>query len=230
LRDEGYCGSCEDDCRKCRSEYELDFSDHIAGVIDFPAVVPAIIDEPEPMLPDEVPDHDILVSIAVNEEILAAFIRKFPVAGGIVVPIERSNTISPYGVRHVQAIAEDLGIEIAFPKPFCSFDPEGGILAEFRDLFRIGKPAVAFSIEDNVITRAEVEVSSPCGATYFTARRLEGVSLDTDLEFEIDKSLSCFPCTADGSVDRQFGDSIIHRAAAIQQDILNGITEMKNAQ
>ena len=171
-------------------------------------------------IPKEIPSHDILLAIGVNEEILISFIQAHPVSRGIIIPIEGSDWITPHGIKAITELCNARATAVSFPKPFCSFDPADGILREFRDSFRIGKPALAYTIQDDIITHAAVRVSAPCGATYFTARGLTGRRITDDLPFIIDKQLSCYPCTADTAVDREFKDSITHQAVKIQRDVL----------
>lgn len=221
IRGDGeYCHACGNNCRSCRSGYDLDFSDSIVGMLEFPATMSVMIDDPEEFIPCAVPDHDVLVAVGVNEEVLKAFVETHPIARGVIVPIEGSSWISPYAISTITKICEKNGIECAFPKPFCSFDPETEILKAFRREFRIGKPKIEYEIQGGVITGTKVRCSAPCGATYFTARRLQGRRLDEDLTFVIDSALSAYPCTADRALDREFGDSITHQAVKIQRCVL----------
>ena len=220
---EGYCHACGDGCRSCREGYDLDYSGSIAGILEVPATLPAMVDDPHEFLPRAVPDHDILIAVGVNEEILTAFMERYPIARGVVVPVEGSSWISPYARGAISTLCEKNGIEYAFPKPFCSFDPGTELLKAFRSEFRIGKPDIEFDIQEGVIKGARVRCSAPCGATYFTARRLEGRRIDEDLTFVIDSALSAYPCTADRAVDREYRDSITHQAVKIQRCVLEQI-------
>lgn len=218
----GYCSACHDECISCRSQYQLDFSDHIAAVFEFPAVVPAIIEEPDEFLPDSVPPHDVLISVAVNEEILFAFLQRFAPTGGVIVPIEESDWISPHGIRQITQLGEEKGIEVAFPKPFCSFDPPAGtLLSDFKHKFRIGRPAIELTVVDGLVTEAHVLCSAPCGATYYIARNLKGEPVDDQLVLQAEKLLSCYPCTAGHTVDSEFKDSIIHQACKILRIVID---------
>ena len=58
---------------------------------------------------------------------------------------------------------------------------------------------------------------------YYTAQGLRGKSLDDNLEYLIDKLLSCYPCTGSTLLDNDFQDSIIHQAVKIQREILYNI-------
>ena len=219
----GFCTSCERGCTGCRCDYELDFSDRIAGIVSFPAHLPMILDNPHFYLPKKIPDHDILISIAVNEEILISLLKTYPHSKGVIIPIEEPGWISPYAINMITDICKEKRIEIDFPKPFCSFNPNSGILKEFKDYFKIGVPELKINIQDDKITRALVTCSAPCGATYFTAKGLIGKRLDEDLILIIDKLLSSYPCTAGTELDRDFQDSIIHRAVQIQRNVLRSI-------
>lgn len=221
LSDSGeYCSACGSKCRKCRSEYPLDLSDSIAGILNFPSVLPELLDEPEEYLPVSVPDHDILLAVGIHEQILLAFADHFPVSKAIIVPQERSDWLSPYAIEQLERLGEKYGIEMSTPKPFCSFDPKQGILKDFKDEFRIGKPEFDMSVKDGMIRTIQVLSSAPCGATYYVARHLQGLALDKDMILKADMLLSAYPCTADHAIDREFNDSITHEAVKIQAGVL----------
>jgi hypothetical protein len=224
LTDKGnYCHACGEKCITCRKRYTLDFSESIVGIVGFPSVLPAIIEDAGEYLPEKIPAHDVLLAIGVNEEILFSFINKFSQSKAVIIPIERSDWLSPHAKERITEIGKEKEIEVSFPKPFCSFNPKEGILRLFREQFRIGKPEINFTIRDNIITGTDIISSAPCGATYFTARGLIYKNISDNLEFVIDNQLSSFPCTADTAVDREFKDSITHQAVKIQRDVLLGL-------
>lgn len=224
-----YCSSCGDACISCRQDYELDFSESIAEIITFPAVLPVMLDDPEEYMPEAVRKHDILIAISVHEEILLSFAQNCTSAAGIIVPIEEPWWISPYVQGKLEELCRRRGIETAFPKPFCSFDPSKGVLRDFKETFRIGRPEIRYEVRDDRIQETTVLCSAPCGATYFVARNLKGRSLGAQLVHTVDSLLSAYPCTASTEVDREFGDSIIHRAVQIQRKILRGLNLDKAA-
>ncbi len=224
---ENFCNSCNDECINCRKKYDLDFSENISGIIGFPSVLPCILEEPEEFLPDSIPDHDILLAISVNEEILISFINKFPLSKGVIIPIEDGKWISPYGKRKISEICNKHNIEIDFPKPFCTLSPQGGRLLKFQHKFKIGKPEIKFNNYDKNISNLKVITSAPCGATYYTASCLLRADFDDNLKFVIEKSLSCYPCTASRLFDKDFNDSIMHQAVKTQRDILNNLEIQK---
>jgi hypothetical protein len=223
------CSACGERCLGCREGYDLDRSRYLAAVYDFPGRLPYLLDDPESYLPEEVPGHDVLLVMGVHEEVLLAFARRFSRAGGIVVPLEGSDWLSPYIKQCLQELAAERGLELAVPKPFCSFDPGPGLLQRFRRELRIGRPEVRFSVRGGTVRRAEVACSAPCGATYYVARRLLGRAVDDDLVYTLDALLSSYPCTAGTEVDREFGDSIIHRAVQLQRELLRPLKALSGS-
>jgi len=220
LTDSEFCTACGDECTRCRASYDLDFADAIVGVVTFPAVLPAILEDAAAFVPRRVPAHDVLVAVSVHEEILVSFLSAHPVMRGVIVPVEDPAWISPHGEETVREIARSRGIECAFPRPFCSFAPSGGVLARFREHFRIGAPAVEMETEKGRISRVRVLCSAPCGATYYVARHLAGRKADSSCLAAADMLLSAYPCTAAGTPDRRLGDSLIHRAVDVQHGVL----------
>jgi hypothetical protein len=55
------------------------------------------------------------------------------------------------------------------------------------------------------------------------AKNLTGKSVDSSLINTADALLSAYPCTAGTEIDREFGDSIIHRAVQVQRGIFKGL-------
>lgn len=218
LTDTGsYCSACGNACIQCRSRYDLDFSDSIVSVIDVPAVLPVMIDDPEAFFPAEIPEHDILICISVHEELIISFVKQLQACSGVVIPIEETEWISSFAKNRVRDLCAEKGMECAFPKPFCSFAPQTGALARFREQFRIGRPEIEFSVRDGVVEQARVVSSAPCGATYFVARSLETEKVNEELLYTADLLLSSYPCTAGHSPDPEFNDSITHQSVKIQR-------------
>jgi hypothetical protein len=217
---EGYCSACGSSCVQCRARLVKDFSDFIVQVVEFPALLPVMLEDAEEYLPQSVKSHDVVVAIAVHEEILISFLEHFDTAKGVIIPLEEPWWISPYARNRIQTLGEQRGMEVAFPKPFCSLDAEEGVLGSFRKQFKVGKPEMAYRVADGIIRDARVRCSAPCGATYFVARNMVGRRVHRDLVQHMDTLLSAYPCTASTEVDREFGDSIIHRAVHIQRDIM----------
>lgn len=211
LRDtSGYCTACGPDCNGCRNRYAGRFDRDLAGVVDLPGVLPYVLEKPADHVPRDVPRHDVLLAVAIHEQILVEIAETCRRWGtrGIVVPLEAPDWISGAARAEIHRICERQGIEVAFPKPFCAFrPPQGGVLAAFREQFHVGCPDVALTVEDGVITDVDVRISAACGATYCVARWLAGRRVDENLEIEvISRRWHAFPCTASMERDPELHD------------------------
>ncbi len=222
--EEDFCSACGPECTGCRTAYGRRFGECIAGVIDLPAVLPYLLEDPARHVPGAVPPHELLLAIDVHEQVLLEFLRRAPRWGtrGVVVPLEAGDWLSGSGRQEARRICSERAIEIAFPKPFCDFDPPAGsVLAEFRDRFHVGRPAVSLRVRRGRIASAHVEVSAACGATYYVARWLAGQRVDDDLKFEVvAKRMHSYPCTASMQWDQEIGDTPMHVAAQAHYEIL----------
>jgi hypothetical protein len=223
-----FCTACGPDCNRCRAPYESR-ADSIAGVIDFPSVMPYVLETPGDCVPTDIPRHDILLAVNIHEQILLEILEGCRRWGtrGVVVPLETPHWVKGATVTQAQRIAEANGIEVAFPKPFCAFDPpHGSLLAEFRKVFRVGKPDVDLIVERGVITKVHTRVSAACGATYYIARWLTGRRTDEELRIAVvGKRLHTYPCTASMEWDDELQDTPLHIAGEAHYDILTSRQE-----
>lgn len=220
-----FCTACEADCIHCREKYDWRFSENIAAIIDFPSVLPFVLEKPGKYVPANMPAHDVLLAIHIHEQILLEILARCSQWGmkGVVVPLEAPGWVSGAAIRQALEICAKNNIEISFPKPFCSFNPpRGGVLAEFRKYFRIGFPDVDLTVENGIIIKARVNVSAACGATYYVARWLVGHAICEDLKTEvISRRWHSYPCTASMEWDDELGNTPLHVAGQAHYEILS---------
>ena len=222
--EEGSCASCGPDCVQCRQGYDRRFASHIAAVIELPAALPYLLENPAEHVPADIPHHDVALAINIHEQVLVEFARRCGRYGtrGLVVPMEAHDWVSGAAREQTRDICDRTGIEVDFPKPFCDFDPPAGsFLAGFRSQFCIGKPDVELTVADGIITEACVGVSAACGATYYVARWLVDRSVGDDLAHEVvAKRLHSYPCMASMAWDDELGDTVLHVAGEAHYEIL----------
>lgn len=195
------------------------FAADIAATIKVPSVLPEYLDDPRAYLPPSLPEHDVAVAINIHDEILQELPGVIAAAGGkaLVVPREDPGWTSPWLRKKVAADAAALGLEIVFPKPFCSLaeEPEHpAVNAMMRDL-KIGRPELKIKVEDGVLTRIEVVRSAPCGDTHYVAANLKGRPLDDRLEWWAAKFWGSYPCRGSMTFDPDFNDNMQHAAGHI---------------
>lgn len=223
----GSCTACQDECTGCRRRYRRAPEDVVGAVVDFPATLPYLLESPASYVPDYLPRHDVLLAVCIHEQILLEALKASPRWGtkAVVVPLEAPDWTTPATRRQAEAICEEHGVELAFPKPFCGLDPApGSVLADFRNRFRVGGPEVTVDIGDGVIASAHVKISAACGATYYIARWLEGRSVEDDLKYDVvSRRLHSYPCTASMEWDDELGDTPLHVSGQAHYKILDAI-------
>lgn len=218
------CAACGNDCVGCRKPYRLNFSSDIVGVYKLAAKLLYYIDDPAKYLPEKLPAHDILIAINVHEDILLALPKAAKEAGakGLIVPSEHPDWLTRWGRGRIKQICADIGLECAFPKPFCSLVKEAAhpVINEFIDHFRIGRPILKIKAKNGIIERATIKISAPCGATYLVAHKLEGKRLTDDIEAVVSKYWHSYPCIASMKTDPELGDTILHKGGHIHYSIV----------
>ncbi len=219
------CTGCGDNCINCRNAYHINFSKDIIGVHKIPAELLYYIDDPEKYLPKKLPSHDLLSAINIHEDILLALPKAAKKAGakGIIVPIEHPDWLTRWARNKVKQICAGLKLECAFPKPFCSLKKNKAHphIDKFIDYFHIGRPKLEIKVKDNVIKKARVIRSAPCGTTYYVAHKLIGKRLDENIDAVVAKYWHSYPCIASMKMDPELGDTILHKGGYIHYDIVH---------
>jgi len=132
--------------------------------------------------------------------------------------------LGPAGLRNqLQEGFEDLGIEYVFPKPFCSLEDEGGTIGDFVKTYRVGKPEMNVTVEDDTIMNTAVLRSAPCGSTWYVAQQVRW-HRPMLLEEVVAKAHHSYPCTASMDIDLEIGDAILHRGGyLIREAVLKAV-------
>ena len=137
----------------------------------------------------------------------------------MITPVEDSREVPPGLRKQLKEECEELGIEYASPKPFCSLEPseETPLVSRFIQDFKIGKPSLKITFDkrgsSRVIHGVTVEQSAPCGSTWYVARRLIGKEvLKEEIRDTVAKAHHSYPCTASMAVDLEIGEPILHKA------------------
>lgn len=222
--DETLCTGCGKKCDRCRLNYDLDFSGDIE-TIKLPKVMPYFVDDIESVLKLPLSKHTVLVAINIHEDILLALPELSNESNGkaIIIPLEDPDWITNWARDEIARKCENLGLESAFPKPFCSLEKgHGPIIDEFIETFRIGKPLIDIELDhNNIIKSADVKICAPCGNTYFVAKNLIGKKADKDINEWIAKYWHSYPCVASMKIDPELGDTILHKGGYIHYKIVS---------
>lgn len=215
LRDErDVCTVCGKSCVWCRTKYNLNFENSISQIVKVPDFYKLFEDEPLKYLPDKFEEHDIAVIIGVHQDILPELPKIIKESGGkaIIVPCEDKDWVSKWTRELVIEECKRYGLEYAFPKPFCTLTyGKFQLVNDFIDEFKLGKPKFKLFVNnDDVIVRADVVISAPCGNGYNIAKHLVGIKLGEEAKKSVAKYWHSYPCLGGMHIDPELGDTILH--------------------
>jgi hypothetical protein len=220
INDPCFCQSCGLYCESCKYNV-YSFVRNVRAAIQFPdpAELPAFIDNPEEYMPPKLPKADICLASGLHKDLLLELPQQIKKAGikALITPIEDWQEV-PTGIRkQLTEKCKELGLECAFPKPFCTLEPEKDkpTIARFIEETKVGRPLLEISTmkigKDEVIEYAAVRRSAPCGSTWYIARKLAGISTEKEILYDaIAKAHHSYPCTATMVTDPETKEPILH--------------------
>jgi thymidylate synthase len=220
INDPCFCQSCGLYCESCKYNV-YSFVKNVRAAIQLPnpADLPDFIDNPEEYMPKKLPKADICLASGLHKDLLLELPNQLKKAGikALIAPIEDWVEV-PLGVRkQVEAKCNELGLECAFPKPFCTLEPEKDKLtiARFIEETKVGRPMLEITLamvdKKEVIECAVVRRSAPCGSTWYIAHKLAGVSTKKEELYDaIAKAHHSYPCTATMNTDPETKEPILH--------------------
>jgi hypothetical protein len=220
INDPCFCQSCGLYCESCKYNVYT-FVQNVRAAIQLPssAELPAFIDNPEEFMPKKMPKADICLASGLHKDLLLELPNQLKRAGmkALIAPVEDWQE-APLGVRkQVESRCNELGLECAFPKPFCTLEPETGkpTIALFIAETKVGRPLLEITLamvdKKEVIECAVVRRSAPCGSTWYIAKKLAGVSTKKEELYDaIAKAHHSYPCTATMNTDPESKEPILH--------------------
>jgi hypothetical protein len=220
INDPCFCQSCGLYCESCKYNV-YSFVKNVRAAIQLPnpADLPAFIDNPEEYMPKKLPKADICLASGLHKDLLLELPNQLKKAGikALIAPVEDWVEV-PLGVRkQVEAKCNELGLECAFPKPFCTLEPEKDkpTIARFIEETKVGRPMLEITLamvdKKEVIECAVVRRSAPCGSTWYIAHKLAGVSTKKEELYDaIAKAHHSYPCTATMNTDPETKEPILH--------------------
>ena len=220
INDPSFCKPCGLYCDSCKYGAYTHVQNIKAAIeLPSPANLPAFIDNPDEHMPKKIPKVDLCIASGLHKDLLLELPNRLHAAGvkGLIVPIEDWQEV-PSGVRkQVEIKCNKLELECAFPKPFCTLEPEKDkpTIARFIEETKVGRPLLEISLttigKDEVIECAVVRRSAPCGSTWYIARKLAGVSTKQETLYDaIAKAHHSYPCTATMNTDPETKEPILH--------------------
>jgi hypothetical protein len=240
INDPSYCKPCGLYCDSCKyNVYTCVRNVRAAIELPSPAELPSFIDEPGKYIPKNIPKSDLCVASGLHKDLLLELPRHIKRAGakGLIVPVEDFAEV-PLGLRRqLDEECERLGLESAFPKPFCSLEPSSDhpIISRFVTELKIGRPSLNITTVasggSEFVQSTAVRRSAPCGSTWYVAKKLLGVEVKTDVIYDVvAKAHHSYPCTAAMAVDPEAKEPILHIAGyVIREEVENALKQSKVA-
>jgi hypothetical protein len=220
INDPSFCKSCGLYCDSCKYNV-YSYVRNIRAAIELPNVseLPAVIDNPEKYMPKKMPKADLCITSGMHKDLLLELPQHIQKAGikGLIVPIEDFVQVPPGLRKQMEEKCQELGLESAYPKPFCSLEPakDKPAISRFIAELKVGRPLIEISTakknKREVIDSAIVRRSAPCGSTWYVARKLIGVETRKEILYDaIAKAHHSYPCTATMSIDPEVKEPILH--------------------
>lgn len=220
INDLSFCKSCGLICDSCKyGVYSYVMNICAALRLPAPSELPAFVDDPEAYMPRSTPNAELCVAAGLHKDLLLELPHYVEQVGvkALIVPIEDFTEV-PAGLRRqVEGLCQELNLESAFPKPFCSLQPSENTptISRLVTELRIGRPRLELSVVtrggSEIVDSAVVRCSAPCGSTWYVAKKLIGVETRREsLHDAIAKAHHSYPCTATMNIDPELREPILH--------------------
>ncbi len=220
INDPSFCKSCGLSCDSCKYDVYSHVR-HIRAAMRLPgsSELPVFVDDPEKYMPKKIPNADLCVASGLHQDLLLELTHHIQKIGinGLIVPIEDFVEV-PQGLKiQMEEKCEELGLEVSFPKPFCSLEPaeDKPLISRFVTELKVGRPSLeiftAKKGKYELIESTIVRQSAPCGSTWYVAKKLVGVERKRSvLHDAVAKAHHSYPCTATMGVDPELKEPILH--------------------
>lgn len=239
INDPSFCKSCGLYCDSCKYNVYSHVRNVLAAIqLPNPSELPAFIDNPEKYMPKKILRADLCIASGLHKDLLLEVAHHIQKVGirGLIVPIEDFTEV-PTGLRkQLEERCHELGLESAFPKPFCSFEPaeDKPTISRLATELKVGRPSLEISVKrrgrHEVIGSTIVRRSAPCGSTWYVARKLVGVETRREILYDaIAKAHHSYPCTATMGVDPELKEPILHVGGyIIREEVEKALKQTKD--
>ena len=190
--------------------------------------LPPVVDAPLTFLPLDLPDADLVLSVAQTASVaqLVPGVSNRTGAHSVIVPVDNAAWVPDGLARQLRSQLSDMDVTAVFPKPFCSLtedayniqehrvpydDPQ---IAEFAHCF--GRPVLSVTCEAGTIVDVDVKRDTACGSARAVARELVG----EDVEGAVERAGLLHhhsPCSAAMRVDPSLGKPLIQVAGELMR-------------
>jgi hypothetical protein len=189
-----------------------------------------MLDDPEDLLPEDLPETDLLLmlteSIVMTD--LVADVAALCSAQAVIVPVDKRSWAPPGLIGQVRRRLEAMGIDSAWPMPFCALAPKAHqhpLIQKFAR--RYGRPELTCTVQiaqnrarkiaSRKIARWQIVREAPCGNTRYIVSQLIGVEASQAAE-QCGLLHHYYPCWGGMETDPVHGThTLLHIAATMAQ-------------
>ncbi len=192
--------------RKGRREEDVELFSRFFDVVvaEIPADLPEFIEDPSSYLNFPNFRADMIVSFAKHPDINLEIVRRAKEFGARIVVISGGSDAGSY--VQLKEEGEKSGVRVIWEEICCAtpkIDDE--CCREFFD--RFGAPELEVKVKSGIVEDVKVTRSAFCGATYFVAEKIKGLSID-EAPSKAGYFTQIYPCLASRGLEGG-----IHRAA-----------------
>jgi hypothetical protein len=185
--------------------------------------IPAVVDDPEEVLPTDLPQADLLVYVGQDRNLaeLIPDIAELCQVKEVIAAVDARGFLPTGLANQIQRRLTKMGIKSSFPAPFCSLtesEAEGPLTREFARYF--GQAQMVVAVKDGQIQKVELIRGAPCGNSRYVAERLPGIKVEESVE-QAGLLFHAHPCMASMDMDRELGDTILHIAGHLVKNAVN---------
>ncbi len=186
-----------------------------------PPRLPPVVDDPDEFLPPKLPAAQLVLCLGEVPglaQLLPDIVRRTG-ARAVIAPIDHTASLPKGLQRQIQTWLDEMGVAVAFPKPFCTLTEAGfnvrPLATGYDDPFirrfagAFGRPEFRVEVEGGRVARVEVIRDSACGCARHVAAQLVGTPADNAVE-QAGMLHHHYPCLASMDQDVDYHDTLMH--------------------
>ena len=193
-----------------------------------------MMDDPDDILPDRLPQTELLLVLTESAAMtdLVSDLAERCGAQAVIVAIDRRSRAPPGLVGQVRRRLQAMGIDSAWPMPFCALVPNSRqhpLIQAFAR--RYGRPELDCVVQDGTIASCQIVRETPCGNTRYIVSQLGGVKTDHAAE-QCGLLHHYYPCWGGMETDPVHGThTLLHIAATMAlKSVHRALTKAAQAQ
>ncbi len=190
--------------------------------------LPPVVDAPLTFLPVDLPDVDLVLSVAQTASVaqLVPGVVERTGARSVIVPVDNAAWLPDGLACQLRSQLSAVGVTAVFPKPFCSLTEDSFNVHEHRVSYDdpwiaafahcFGRPVLCMACDGGRIVDVDVKRDTACGSARAVARELIGEDVGEAVQ-RAGLLHHHSPCSAAMRVDPNLGEPLIQVAGELMR-------------